>query len=169
MVDIIKEQVWLSLGGNIGDKKAFLTFAVSELAKNPQVEIGCKSSIYLTSAWGREDQDDFYNAVVEVFTTLSPWEFLTFCQDIEKAAGRKRIVHWGPRELDIDILLFGGHKMETGDLRIPHPYIGERAFVLVPLLEIDPEMELANLGKLKLIASGCDKSGVKKLYGPEEW
>ncbi|MEG1538180.1 MAG: 2-amino-4-hydroxy-6-hydroxymethyldihydropteridine diphosphokinase, partial [Clostridiales bacterium] len=94
-------QVWLSLGSNLGDKKTQLSFAIKQLNAHPDIELGRKSSIYLTLPWGDiEDQEDYYNAVVEVFTDLSPWELLKELQKIEAAAGRQRRVHWGPRELD---------------------------------------------------------------------
>ena len=163
-------QVWLSLGSNIGDRKAQLSFAVEQLSAHNQIEIGRKSSIYQTAPWGVMEQDDFYNAVVELYTDLSPWELLKVMQSIEAAAGRQRIVHWGARELDIDMLIFGEAVIETGDLQVPHQYIKDRLFVLQPLQEIVGDMEIPQKGNLQLIINSLSETQrVEKVFGPDQW
>ncbi|MEG2213559.1 MAG: 2-amino-4-hydroxy-6-hydroxymethyldihydropteridine diphosphokinase [Clostridiales bacterium] len=165
-------QVWLSLGSNLGDKKTQLSFAIKQLNAHPDIELGRKSSIYLTLPWGDiEDQEDYYNAVVEVFTDLSPWELLKELQKIEAAAGRQRRVHWGPRELDIDILMFDESHIQTGELKVPHPYIKDRLFVLIPLAEIVGDMEIPFMGNLQLIIKniGDKQQQVKKIIESADW
>jgi len=164
------EQVWLSLGSNVGDKKAYLQFALEKMRQHPQIEIGRKSSIYLAAPWGNKDQDDFYNAVVEIFTDLSPWDLLNFCQEMEIASGRKSLVHWGPRQLDIDILTYGGLQIHTNDLYIPHINLKDRMFVLKPLAEIDADMDLPLAGKVSLMIENCyDKGPVAKIIDADQW
>ncbi|MCR4963366.1 MAG: 2-amino-4-hydroxy-6-hydroxymethyldihydropteridine diphosphokinase [Firmicutes bacterium] len=164
-------QVWLSLGSNLGDRKGQLQFAVAELAAHPQIRLGRKSGIYQTAPWGNvQEQDDFYNAVAEIFTTLTPWELLKELQKIEAAAGRRRIVHWGARELDIDILLFGEAHIATGELQVPHPYIQDRLFVLQPLSEIAGDMDIPDKGNLQLIINNLQgQQRVEKICDAEDW
>lgn len=163
-------QVWLSLGSNIGDRKAQLSFAVEQLSAHPQIEMGRKSSIYQTAPWGVTEQDDFYNAVVEIFTDLSPWQLLKVTQRIEAAAGRQRVVHWGARELDIDMLMYGEAVIETGELQVPHQYIKERLFFLLPLQEIVGDMEIPYKGNLALIINALSETQrVEKVFGADQW
>lgn len=139
---------YLGLGSNVGNREEYLAGAVAQLARHPGVEVKRTSSVYQTEPWGYTDQERFLNAVVEVFTGLSPAELLGAVRDIEAAAGRRREVRWGPRTLDVDILLYGPaaedaeaiarHTVSTADLAIPHPRMWDRAFVLVPLAELEP-------------------------------
>lgn len=128
---------YLSLGSNMGDRGAYLRFALKELSRREGVQPIRGSSIYETSAWGPVPQENYLNACVQVETSLTPQELLQVCQDIERTAARSREVHWGPRTLDIDILLYDDTVMETAELTIPHPRMKERLFVLVPLLELE--------------------------------
>jgi 2-amino-4-hydroxy-6-hydroxymethyldihydropteridine diphosphokinase len=105
--------------------------------------------LYLTKAWGLTDQNDFVNTVVAVNTTLKSSELLQVFQDIEKRMGRVKSEKWGPRIIDIDILLYANHVVDQPQLSIPHPYILDRSFVLVPLLELDKEILLPSKGKLR--------------------
>ncbi|MDO4581191.1 MAG: 2-amino-4-hydroxy-6-hydroxymethyldihydropteridine diphosphokinase [Bacillota bacterium] len=163
-------QVWLSLGSNIGDKLGYLQFAVEKLAEHPAVEIGRRSSVYQSAPWGVSGQDDYYNAVIELHTELSPWELLRLTQDIERQTGRKREMKWGSRELDIDILIYGEGCIETGDLRIPHPLIKDRLFVLEPLLEAGGDMDIPFKGRLSLVYAACDRSlPVHKIIEAGQW
>ena len=129
---------YLGLGSNLGDKKANCRKAIALLAKSSRVVRA--SSRYCTEAMGYTDQDDFVNAVVELETDLSPEELLDQCRAIEKELGRVRTVHWGPRTIDVDILLYGLVMIETPELTIPHPLLHTRRFVLVPLCEIAPQV-----------------------------
>lgn len=130
---------YLSLGSNMGDRIAMLERAVGQLAAHPEIEVGSISSVYETDPVGFTDQDAFLNIVVEVKTTQSASDLLEVCQKIEQYLQRERLVRWGPRTIDLDILLFNQDNIETERLTIPHPRMHERAFVLVPLLEIAPQ------------------------------
>ena len=134
--------VYLSLGSNIGDKKAYLEAALDRLNQLPQTTVAAVSSFYETAAWGKTDQDDFLNICCQLETELDAQQLLTECQEIEKDLQRVRHEHWGPRTIDIDILLYGSEHIATESLKVPHPYMTERAFVLVPLFEIAPSLEI---------------------------
>ncbi|MCI7676604.1 MAG: 2-amino-4-hydroxy-6-hydroxymethyldihydropteridine diphosphokinase [Streptococcus orisratti] len=135
-------RVYLSLGSNIGDRRDYLNRAITALSKLPKTQLIEVSSLYETPAWGLTDQDDFFNLCCELETQLKSQELLGHCQRIEKELDRVRNQHWGPRTLDIDILLFGEEVIDTEVLKIPHPYMTQRAFVLVPLLELDPDLRV---------------------------
>lgn len=130
--------VYLSLGSNQGDSEKLLKKAVKMLQKPLQSLVA--SSIYRTKAWGKTDQPDFLNLVVRGETTLSPLELLDQTQSIEKQLHRVRKERWGPRTMDIDILLYDDLRLDSERLKIPHPYMLVRDFVLIPLLEIAPEL-----------------------------
>jgi 2-amino-4-hydroxy-6-hydroxymethyldihydropteridine diphosphokinase len=129
-------RVYLSLGSNIGDRKKYLTHAISLLGENPKIKLGKISSIYETIAQGFTDQADFLNIVLEVETQLSPLELLELGQKIEQELDRKKLFHWGPRTIDIDIISYDDLQMDSDRLIIPHKEALNRAFVLLPLLEI---------------------------------
>ena len=135
-------RVYLSVGSNIGDKKAYLEAALDRLNQLPQTTVAAVSSFYETAAWGKTDQDDFLNICCQLETKLDAQQLLTECQKIEKDLQRVRHEHWGPRTIDIDILLYGNETIATENLSVPHPYMTERAFVLVPLEEIAPQLQL---------------------------
>jgi len=139
---------YIGLGSNLGDKKANCRRAIALLAKSGRVVR--VSSLYCTEPMGFAEQDDFVNAVVELETDLSPEALLHQCRAIEEALGRVRTIHWGPRTIDMDILLYGTTMIETPELTIPHPLLHTRRFVLVPLCEIAP---LAFHPKLQQTAS----------------
>jgi 2-amino-4-hydroxy-6-hydroxymethyldihydropteridine pyrophosphokinase len=131
---------YLSMGSNLGDRLAFLRSGVKGLVAAPGVRVVKLSSIYETTPVGVTGQPDYLNLVAAIETGLTPHELLSTCLAIEKENGRERSVRWGARTLDLDILLYDDVQMETDDLVIPHPRMKERAFVLVPLLEIEPEI-----------------------------
>ena len=126
---------YLLLGSNLGDRAALLAAARQELAATAG-DIVAQSGLYETAAWGREDQPAFLNQALAVHTWLRPEELLTACQAAEQRAGRQRLEHWGSRTLDVDILFYGRHIIESPGLTIPHPRLPERRFALVPLAEI---------------------------------
>ncbi|MCG7346248.1 2-amino-4-hydroxy-6-hydroxymethyldihydropteridine diphosphokinase [Sporosarcina sp. ACRSL] len=132
---------YISLGSNIEDRLQHLTEAIHALHSHQQIEVTKVSSIYETAPVGYTDQADFLNLAVCVKTSLNPYELLAACQDIENGLGRVREVRWGPRTVDLDILLYNNDNIEAENLIVPHPRMGERAFVLVPLLEIAPTIE----------------------------
>lgn len=129
--------VFLSLGSNLGDRLAFLEQALAELAK--RYSITGLSSVYETVPQGKTDQPDYLNLVVRLAVDHSPEELLEVIQSIENHLGRVRSVRWGERTIDIDILFFDDITRDTKTLEIPHPRLWERAFVLIPLLELAPE------------------------------
>ena len=133
---------YLGLGTNLGDRESYLAQALKELAGLPTIEIGTVSSIYETAPVGLTDQPDFLNLVVSVRTTLSPRELLDALLNIENKMGRVRTVRWGPRVIDLDLLLYGDAVVETPELTVPHPRLSERSFVLMPLAEIAPNLVL---------------------------
>lgn len=135
-------EAYLSLGSNLGDRKAQLQEAVRLLQLNPSISNLRMSSIYETAPVGYLDQHAFLNLVVRLETSLSPLELLDVCQEIEQALYRERLVRWGPRTVDLDILLYGQEQLTTERLTIPHPHMYERAFVLVPLRELMPSLSL---------------------------
>jgi 2-amino-4-hydroxy-6-hydroxymethyldihydropteridine diphosphokinase len=135
----------IGIGSNIGDAAANVLRAIEELK-----QIGTilsQSSLYRTKPWGVKEQDDFCNAVVQVKTNLDPQALLTSVQQIEKAMGRTETYRWGPRIIDLDILTVDKETVREENLQIPHPHMLERAFVLIPLAEIDPSYKAA-LNKL---------------------
>lgn len=133
---------YLSLGSNLGDRVQTLRGAVAELDATPKIEVQAVSSLYETAPVGYRDQPDFLNAAVKISTALPPEALLERCLEIETHFDRRREVRWGPRTLDVDIILYGELSMETERLILPHPRAKERAFVLVPLLELDPELRI---------------------------
>ena len=135
-------EVYLSLGSNLGDRKAQLQEAVRLLQSNPSISNMKMSSIYETAPVGYLNQDVFLNLVIRLETSLSPLGLLDICQEIEQALHRERLVRWGPRTVDLDVLLYGQEQVATERLTIPHPRMYERAFVLVPLQELMPSLIL---------------------------
>ncbi len=132
----------LALGTNIGDRVANIEDAIERLGADGSIRVIARSGLYRTAAWGVVDQDWFANACVGVQTELSPHALLAHCQAVENGMGRVRIQHWGPRIIDVDILSIRDRQIREADLIIPHPFIAERAFVLVPLRDIAPNLTL---------------------------
>ena len=123
----------VALGSNLGDREQYLRLAVSQLG-----EIVKMSQVFETDPMGPEGQDAYLNMVVVVRTSLDPYGFLRHCQRIESEAMRQRLVHWGPRTLDVDVLFFDDLTIDDPELTVPHPGITERRFVLAPLSEVAP-------------------------------
>ncbi|OLN24274.1 2-amino-4-hydroxy-6-hydroxymethyldihydropteridine diphosphokinase [Domibacillus antri] len=138
--------VYLSLGTNMGNREVLLEEAVQALVKNAHIEVKAVSSIYETDPVGFTDQPPFLNIVLKAKTALFPQELLSVCMEIENVLGRKRTVRWGPRTIDLDILLYNHDNIKSDSLIIPHPRMNERAFVLIPLAEIDAMIELPGTG-----------------------
>ncbi len=136
----MEKTAYIGLGSNIGDRAENLKRAIDFLKTKEGFEVKKGSSYYETKPVGFKEQGWFLNAVVEVETSLSPEGILRVCQEIEDEMGRKRGVRWGPRIIDLDILLYGDSIIDREDLKIPHPLMHNRKFVLVPLVEIAPEV-----------------------------
>ncbi len=135
-------KVYCGLGTNIGDRIRYLSEAVSKLNSHPNCAVVNFSSVYETLPMGDSEQNNYLNAVVEVETDLNVYEFHSLIKSIEVEIGRNKTYRWGPREIDIDLLFFDDLTIETSELTIPHKGIVERDFVLVPLLEIAPEISM---------------------------
>lgn len=126
----------LGLGGNIGDPAAAMASALQALDAREDCDVMAVSRLYRTPPWGKLDQADFFNSCALVRTTLAPSSLLSVCLDLERAMKRERRERWGPRTLDIDILLYGNCGIEEDHLSVPHPRMTQRAFVLQPLSDI---------------------------------
>ena len=151
------ETAYLGLGSNLGDRLMNLQAAVDRLRDQDRIRVDVSSRVWETTPVGGPDQPDYLNAVVRVETHLAPRELLAACRLVESALGRVRAQRWGPRTIDIDVLLYGDRAVDDPDLVVPHPRITERAFVVLPLLELDPDPVLADgrhLVDLRLETSG---------------
>lgn len=142
-------QVFLGLGSNVGNRKEYLEKAINALKNMPEITVTGMSSVYETEPFGGVEQNRFLNMVIKIETTLMPAKLLEVIMAIEKDLDRVRTIRWGPRTIDIDILLYGNEVINTRDLTIPHIGLTERDFVLVPLLEIDPDIKLPSGEPLK--------------------
>jgi 2-amino-4-hydroxy-6-hydroxymethyldihydropteridine diphosphokinase len=131
-------KVYLGLGSNVGDREEFIEQAIFLLEKNPAIQVTKRSSNYETEPEGGADQPPFINAAVAIITKLPAEKLLEICQEIETALGRDREMEWGPRTIDIDILLYDDQIISEDKLQVPHPLMHERMFVLKPLKEIAP-------------------------------
>jgi len=153
-------RAFVALGGNLGDTRAILRQALDAFEALPRTRLVAQSSFYRTPPWGLRDQPSFLNAAAELETTLGPHELLDALLDIERAAGRVRDgERWGPRTLDLDLLHMDGVTLHDDRLVLPHPRIAERAFVLLPLAELAPGLELPGQGRVDLLLAGCDSAG----------
>src|SRR5262245_3043854 len=154
----------LALGGNLGDPRGTLARAIAKLCENGDVRLLARSSDYLTPPWGVEDQPPFVNLCIAVDTTLNPQALLARAQAVERAFGRDRAgeQRWGPRTLDIDVLTYDELVLCDPKLTLPHPRLFERAFVLVPLAEIVPELSIAGI-RVRDALARLDTTGIKKL------
>ena len=138
-------RAYIALGSNLGDRLAYLQLGADALALVPGVAVLAVSRVYETAPVGGPPQDAYLNAVVAVETNLDPHDLLHRCQQIEERAARERVERWGPRTLDVDILLVDDDHLETDDLTIPHPRMWERGFVLAPLRDVAPDLVEADL------------------------
>jgi 2-amino-4-hydroxy-6-hydroxymethyldihydropteridine diphosphokinase len=158
-------EVVLSLGSNLGDRLAQLQLGVDTLASAGDLALTAVSGIYQTAPVGGPDQDDYFNVVALGVSALSPAGVLVRCAAAEQAAGRVRTIRWGPRSLDVDIIVCGELTSSDPALTLPHPRAHERAFVLVPWLEIEPAAVLPGFGPVAQLPAAHDHSGVRRLTG----
>ena len=142
---MMENVAYLSLGSNMGNRYNHLTEAIQILRMYPEIQLVDYSSIYETDPVGYEDQDLFLNMVIEIKTSWSADELLEICLKTELELGRKREIRWGPRTIDLDILLYNQENIKTEKLIIPHPRMLERAFVMTPLLEICQSGEIPGI------------------------
>ena len=151
--------IYLSIGTNLDDRLANLRSALDGLP--PEVIVQSESPIYETPAWGFEDQPAFLNMAVKGGTGLKPKPLLKHLKQLETRLGRVPSFHWGPRLIDIDLLFYDDLIVDTPQLVIPHPRLHERAFVMVPLADISPDLVHPLLGKtIRQLFEGLDKNGI---------
>ncbi|WP_033443210.1 2-amino-4-hydroxy-6-hydroxymethyldihydropteridine diphosphokinase [Saccharothrix sp. NRRL B-16314] len=148
----------LSLGSNLGDRLGYLRLAVDGFAD----VLVAVSPVYETAPWGVTDQDDFLNAVLIVSGDVDEWGWLRRGQALEQAAGRVRERRWGPRTLDVDVVAVDGVLSSDPDLLLPHPGAHERASVLVPWLDVEPDAVLPGHGPVRDLVAGLDLGGVTR-------
>lgn len=155
-----RHTAYISLGSNMGDKRAHLESAVSQLDENPLCSVEQVSDFIVTEPVGGVEQDNFLNGCVKISTLLPPRELLDFLHEIEKKHHRERKIHWGPRTLDLDIILYDSLVLSSSDLVIPHPEAHKREFVLAPLCQIAPHAihPLKNMSVSELLSKMREKS-----------
>ncbi|MCY4619043.1 MAG: 2-amino-4-hydroxy-6-hydroxymethyldihydropteridine diphosphokinase [Chloroflexi bacterium] len=155
--------VFLGIGGNLGDRRATMRRAVAEI--RAVVEDVRVSSLYETAAWGVTDQPSFLNAVVRGRTELKALELLEAMQAIENQLGRVRTQHWGPRAIDIDILLYGSDVIDVPRLKVPHPYMAQRGFVLRPLADLAAGLTLPDGSLVGELLTTIDQDDLRQVEG----
>lgn len=154
---------WIGLGSNLAEPLGQLASAVSRLATLPGTRLIAQSPFYRSRPMGPQDQPDFINGAVQLRTTLDPLSLLDRLQAIENQQGRQRLRHWGPRTLDLDLLLYGDRVIESDRLCVPHPQLPHRDFVLQPLLDLDPELTLPDGRSLRQLRADCPDHGLQRL------
>jgi 2-amino-4-hydroxy-6-hydroxymethyldihydropteridine diphosphokinase len=156
---------YIGIGSNLGDKVYQCETAISDILRADQNKLLAKSSLFKTKPIGYTSQDWFVNSVIKIETDLKPLDLLRLLKDIESRLGREKTFRWGPRVIDLDILLFDEEEIEMEGLQIPHPRLQERQFVLIPLAEIDPEVIHPVLKKTirELLENIKEDQGVEKI------
>jgi 2-amino-4-hydroxy-6-hydroxymethyldihydropteridine diphosphokinase len=155
------EVAYVALGSNIDNRETYLKRAIAALYHHPEIDVRACSSIYETEPVGYVEQAPFLNMVIALETRLSPLDLLNAMQDIEHQLGRTRDIHWGPRTIDLDMLLYGTEQMASEHLTIPHPRMSERAFVVIPLDEVLRKQNQDYAGILDNLENLEGKEGVK--------
>jgi 2-amino-4-hydroxy-6-hydroxymethyldihydropteridine diphosphokinase len=156
-------KAYIAIGSNLAEPLKQVIAAWDEIAKLPKSELIQKSSLYVSKPLGYKDQPDFINAVVLLDTELSPHELLSELQSVEILHERVRSFPNAPRTLDLDIILFGNLEINDPQLVIPHPRMHERAFVIFPLQEINPNISIPHIGDIAKIAKGLDPKSAKRI------
>jgi 2-amino-4-hydroxy-6-hydroxymethyldihydropteridine diphosphokinase len=154
---------YIGLGSNLATPRAQVEQAFAELAELPHSKLLARSSLYSSMAVGPSEQPDYVNAAALLETELSPLALLDVLQELEQGHRRVRIEHWGPRTLDLDILLLDQQTIDSERLKVPHPYLTQRNFVLYPLADIAPELFLPNGKSLKELIAQCPRDGLARL------
>lgn len=166
--DNLDTRAWLGLGGNVGDVMAALKAALNGLNAMPEIAVTRVSPVYKTPPWGVEDQPWFFNCCAEINTSLSPEELLDACQQMEREGRRMRTIRWGPRTIDVDIVAMAGIEQVEQRLTIPHPRATERAFVIVPLADIAPDLQLGERTVSDWMTV-IDQSGIEPATADGSW
>ena len=154
---------FVGLGSNLQDPAAQLQRTIAALGRLPGTQLLRASRLYRTPPWGLLEQPEFVNAVVELSTTLGARDLLEALQALERAAGRAREQRWGPRVLDLDLLLYDALQLDEPGLHLPHPHLHERAFVLVPLAELAPALRVPGRAAVSELLATVDRAGIEAL------
>jgi 2-amino-4-hydroxy-6-hydroxymethyldihydropteridine diphosphokinase len=155
---------YVALGSNLDDPRAQVGRAFDALAALPETRLVLRSSLYSSRPVGPVEQPDFVNAVAGLLTALEPGPMLGALKDLEARLGRARpVVRWGPRRIDLDLLMHGTARSATAELTLPHPGIAERAFVLAPLAEIAPDLDVPGVGRVRALLAVVDATAVERI------
>ncbi|WP_323845265.1 2-amino-4-hydroxy-6-hydroxymethyldihydropteridine diphosphokinase [Microbulbifer magnicolonia] len=157
------QRVFIGLGSNLAEPQEQLRSALAAMADLPHTGLLRCSSFYRSAPVGPGEQPDYINAVAELETDLAPLELLDHLQSIEAAHGRERSVRWGARTLDLDILLFGREQLDEPRLQVPHPRMAERNFVLQPLAELEPQLQLPSGESIQALLQQCPHNRLDKI------
>lgn len=158
----------LGLGGNLGDPPAAMAQALNVLDAHEACHLVAVSHLYKTPPWGKTDQADFFNCCAMIETSLSAEALLDLCLDIERGMKRVRVERWGPRTIDIDVLTYGDSHITTARVEIPHPRMTERAFVLMPLADIAPDLVVKGRRVGEWLVD-ADRTGIVRVDGERSW
>ena len=162
--------VFVALGSNLGDREQHLKEACSQIALLAECERFRCSSVYETDPMGPQDQPDYLNAVCQFTYAGTARQLLEELQNIERAHGRvKATTRWTARPLDLDIVVFGDQRIDEFDLQIPHIGLAERSFVIWPLIELQPDLNIPGLGPVELLAKKCQKFGITRYKGAAKY
>lgn len=154
---------YIGMGSNLQQPLDQLHRALPELHEIQRTSLQASSSFYISSPMGPPDQPDYINGVAALHTELAPLDLLNQLQEIELAHGRQRGLRWGPRTLDLDLLLYGDQIIQNDRLSVPHPGIAERAFVLLPLAELAPELKVPGLGAVSDLLAACETQDASRI------
>jgi 2-amino-4-hydroxy-6-hydroxymethyldihydropteridine diphosphokinase len=157
---------FVGVGSNLGDPVARVRAAFESLAQLPGTRLIATSRLYRTPPFGPVEQGDFINAVAGLLTQLDAVALLHHIRDIEQAAGRVREQRWGPRTLDLDLLVFGDQRIDTPELTVPHPGIAERMFVLAPLEDLAPTLDIPGVGRVEELRRKLGEGGILEILPP---
>lgn len=155
--------VFIGLGSNLEDPVAQIKSAITALNEVDEVTVISQSSLYSSPPMGPQDQPDYINAVVEIDTTLFAHKLLDKLQEIEQQQGRVRERHWGERTIDLDLLVYGNNILDDERLKVPHPGMTERAFVLYPLAEIAIDLKIPAMGMIEQLIKDCPRDGLERM------
>jgi 2-amino-4-hydroxy-6-hydroxymethyldihydropteridine diphosphokinase len=156
--------VYVGLGSNLDDPGRQVEAAFNALGQLPGSRLVLRSSLYRSRPLGPVDQPDFVNAVAGMLTCAPPVEFLAALKSLEATQGRaKPVVRWGPRRIDLDLLVYGNSRIDEPGLQVPHPGIDDRNFVIVPLAEIAPDLQVPGLGRVSRLAQLADRAGLERI------
>jgi 2-amino-4-hydroxy-6-hydroxymethyldihydropteridine diphosphokinase len=157
-------RAFVGLGSNLGDPVSQIRIALNELSQLSKSRLIRQSALYRTAPWGNTDQPDFVNAVAEIETDLSARQLLDSLLQVEARAGRVREgLRWGPRLIDLDLLIYGDERIDESNLHVPHPRMQDRAFVMVPLVELEPTLEVPGIGVLADLIAQLDTSSCLRM------